>query len=107
VGNVSDPSDRLRSVLSLRLKPDRRIRRLPNPPCRHCQTSKHVTVVCREPPAIFFGCAACGHIQQQPGGRTTVPETFLHCPRCGSEYVLRSHTRWWQWPRRWLTDRRP
>jgi hypothetical protein len=34
-------------------------------------------------------------------------ESPRRCPRCASRFITRSATRWWERPRRWLSERRP
>jgi len=37
------------------------------------------------------------------GKRQAYQSTATACPRCGSHYINRSATRWWERPFRWLT----
>src|SRR5262245_15776788 len=41
------------------------------------------------------------------GDRRTQQLTATACPRCGSQYIGRSSTRWWERPVRWMTPLLP
>jgi DNA-directed RNA polymerase subunit RPC12/RpoP len=83
------------------LRPDRRVHRAPTPACDHCGSTENVSAIRRAPHAVVFRCRECGRVRLVPVANR-VP-----CPQCGSKYILRLRTRWWQRPWRWLSGRVP
>jgi hypothetical protein len=60
-------------------RPDRRATtRLPNPLCRHCQSTEHVHGLIRAHFVIYFRCRACGDLWTRQVPLIVGPETTSH-----------------------------